>query len=264
MIGYKNIFTLIWFKLTRKNKDNEEFQDLAHHIHLQALETKNIGQGAFIADRGESNLFKHITLSKDPIVFDVGANKGQYSELLLKSLIPAIIYAFEPVHTVADIFETKITSEKVHLIRKGLGETEGSLIIYKDPSNDLLSSVYKRDLSQTNFDLSSEEEIEITTLDKFCQLNKIDKIDYLKLDVEGHEMSALKGSIEMLRAGRINHIQFEFGGCNLDSRTNLRDFFNLLSNQYKIFRILEDGIIEVNYDASHEVYNTTNFIAILK
>jgi hypothetical protein len=58
--------------------------------------------------------------------------------------------------------------------------------------------------------------------------------------VHGHELQALEGAAELLRAGRIRAIQFEFGGANVDSRTFFRDFWNLLYGRfgYSLYQIL--------------------------
>ena len=51
--------------------------------------------------------------------------------------------------------------------------------------------------------------------------NKFSKIDLLKLDVEGHELYLLSAKKFI---SKISVIQFEFGGCNIDTRTYFRDF----------------------------------------
>jgi len=69
----------------------------------------------------------------------------------------------------------------------------------------------------------------------------------------------------MLRAGAIHWIQFEFGGCNIDSRTYFRDFFDLLNPQYDVYRLLRNGLFPIrSYHETQEVFTTTNFIAILR
>ena len=102
-------------------------------------------------------------------------------------------------------------------------------------------------------------------MDDFCEEESIDNIRFLKLDVEGHELDVLKGAERMRGEGRISSIQWEFGGCNIDSRTYFRDFFYLLNDQYRIFRVVKDGIYPVTgYWESLEIFETVNYFAELR
>jgi len=105
-------------------------------------------------------------------------------------------------------------------------------------------------------------EIPVTRIGAFCESNGIEQIDFLKLDVEGHELKILIGASNMLRSGRVKFIQFEFGSCNIDSRTYLRDFFELLGHEYRIYRILNRGLCPMNeYNDSYEIFKLTNCLA---
>src|SRR5690606_3866529 len=107
--------------------------------------------------------------------------------------------------------------------------------------------------------------IEIRTIDQFCRDQNISNIDFLKLDIEGHEMAALRGASEMLNKNAIRFIQFEFGGCNIDSRTYFQDFWYLLHERYKIYRIVRDGLFHVErYSETYEIFRTINYLAELK
>jgi hypothetical protein len=88
----------------------------------------------------------------------------------------------------------------------------------------------------------------------------------VKLDVEGHELHILRGATRMLAEGRIAAIQFEFGGANIDSRSFMRDFFDLLTPQYAIHRVLQHGLYPiVCYDVTLEVFKrATNYVAVLE
>jgi hypothetical protein len=82
------------------------------------------------------------------------------------------------------------------------------------------------------------------------------------MDVEGNELKVLNGSKGMLNEGKIDFIQFEFGGCNIDSRTYFQDFFYLLKERYRIYRIIGDGLYEIRqYREQFEIFTTTNFFA---
>jgi hypothetical protein len=85
----------------------------------------------------------------------------------------------------------------------------------------------------------------------------------LKVDVEGHEYNVFTGASEMMAADAIDMIQFEFGGCNIDSRTYLQDFYYLLNPKYRLYRLVPDGLSPMEpYNEKYELFRTTNFVAI--
>ena len=107
------------------------------------------------------------------------------------------------------------------------------------------------------------EQVQVQTIDDFCEAKRIDRIDFLKLDVDGHELSALRGAQRMLTAGLISMIQFEFGPANIYSRTYFYDFWSLLSNMYDIYRIIPKGIAPISHYGEHlETFLTTNYLAL--
>jgi len=92
----------------------------------------------------------------------------------------------------------------------------------------------------------------------------IARIDLLKIDVEGHELDVLRGSRRALERGIVKLIQFEFGGCNLDTRTTFQDFFYLFRDVgFQVGVVQPTGRLQwlANYDEMLEQYRTTNFVA---
>ena len=64
---------------------------------------------------------------------------------------------------------------------------------------------------------------------------------------------------------KINFIQFEFGGCNISSRTFFKDFYEILSPYFKINRILKDGLYPIkSYNEILECYLQQNYLATKK
>ena len=126
-----------------------------------------------------------------------------------------------------------------------------------------LASIYHRRLDHFGISMKHIEEIQLRTLDNFCGEMGIHHIDLLKLDVEGYELKVLMGAQHLINSNSIDFIQFEFGGCNIDSRTYFQDFFYLLNPHYKIYRILKDGLAFINnYKETCEIFITTNYLAI--
>src|SRR5262249_51443129 len=110
-----------------------------------------------------------------------------------------------------------------------------------------------------------KREIRLRRLDDVVKERGIERIDLLKLDVEGHELRVLEGAEETMKRGGVDLIQFEFGGSNIDSRTYLQDFFYLLRPRYRLHRIVKDGIVPVDtYRERYECFITTNFLAVTR
>lgn len=250
-----------------KKKLQRVFQRLYH----LALKGMNYGRASDYAHNGEawlSGALRQMITSPTAILFDVGANQGVFAKNLIRTWqgLNYRLYAFEPSAKTFSILKNQVADlPYVHLVNLGLGDKEGSVELYSDKEGSGLASVYPRDLSHHHIDFSATETIRLTTLDQFCQREKIDYVDFLKLDVEGHELSALKGGARMIGEGRVQIIQFEFGGCNIDSRTFFRDYFNFFREQYTLYRILSDGLEPLPaYSEKLEVFQSANYLAVRK
>ena len=86
--------------------------------------------------------------------------------------------------------------------------------------------------------------------------------DIVKIDVEGHELTVLNGFGGALAATRV--LQFEFGGCNIDTRTYFQDFWYFFNdNNFDLFRITPFGAEKLShYREIDEFFSTTNYIAV--
>jgi FkbM family methyltransferase len=247
---------------------NKALQKLWWALYKISLKGMNYDRGHVPSANGEDFAIKFAlkNLNNDRVfvVFDVGANRGQYLQMALNA-VPSSrnykIYCFEPQK---DAFATLSTSasgnKNVVLENIALGSNSSRTTLYKNSAQSEFGSMYKANYSQYNTELSMSEEIEVTTIDKYCNEYNIHTIDFLKLDVEGHEIEALKGAKTMLDNGNIEFIQFEFGLASIESRIFLKDFFSLLS-KYEIYRILPHGLERIHYSEYHELFLTTNYLA---
>jgi FkbM family methyltransferase len=248
----------------------KRYQFFFETLYKMSLSGMNIGGGAHVADSGEQNALEYIKgelalpAEKNYILFDVGANIGDYSALLKTVFgVKAIVHSFEPSRkTFSKLSANFAGKPDFHQHNFALGDRTDKTVLYTDHDESGLASVYKRQLDHYGIDMNQSEEILIKTLDSFCQENQVDHIHFLKLDVEGHEKKVLEGGRRMLDEDRVDFIQFEFGGTSLDAKSYFRDYFYLLSDKYEIYRIVRDGVHPIpNYTEFYELFLPTNFLA---
>ncbi|MCS7185122.1 MAG: FkbM family methyltransferase [bacterium] len=142
-----------------------------------------------------------IKLSKiSQVIFDIGAYTGIYS-LLAKAINPnAKVFAFEPVIEIYKQLLKNIELNKFDItaVNKAISDFEG-LATIKIPINP-----HEGDAS---LDLNEKikhktQTCNIINLKKFIEENKLEKVDLIKLDIEGSEAKALKGMGEYLEKFR--------------------------------------------------------------
>lgn len=200
----------------------------------------------------------------DPVLFDVGAHDGQYASLLAASVPNGVIFSFEPNPHAAEKMRHSLTGERYRLFEQGFSDTpeRRDLFINSADKADACSSVYREVVEQSRRVDTEAVVCSFDTIDHFCETNKILKIDFLKLDVEGHEYAVLEGAEKMLAAGMIGMIQFEFGPANIASRRYLKDFLDLLQG-YRFFRLDSHALLPIRqYDPKLEIFRSQIFFAI--
>jgi len=147
------------------------------------------------------------------VVFDVGANEGQFARDARQELPRAEIYSFEPHPRTFEKLTRSNTDDLMFQHCLALGEEVGDVSFYEygaegDSSqrNSLITNA-----RSTRFGYQSREiKVRGTTIDDFCATRNIEQIDFLKIDVEGAELSVLKGGKDMLSRRRIMAVYFEF------------------------------------------------------
>jgi FkbM family methyltransferase len=203
---------------------------------------------------------------KGGVFFDVGANKGLYTKEILTQYAHTTteIHLFEPSKELTAKY-LNFADNRVRVNNFALSNSTGTGLLYKVPGNSGLNSLTKRRLDHFDVTMDEVEEINTITLDDYTEKYNIKFIDLIKIDVEGHELDVLKGADRNLKENRIRCIQFEFGGCNIDTKIFFQNFWYLLNNQYnfQIFRIAPFGIKQIKkYTELDEIFLTTNFLAI--
>lgn len=237
-------------------------------LHRWSLAGMNFGQVDVPTRSGEawvlSLLQKRLAASRG-VVFDVGANVGAYAKMVLSELGTGVdLFCFEPSPAAFVRLQARLADNPgVHIFNFGFGDEETSLPLYADTEGSPLASAYRRQLDHLGIEVGEVEQAEIKRLDDFCRDEDIDEIDLLKLDTEGHELRILLGSKDLLFRRAIGLIQFEFGGTGIDARLYFRDYFHLLNDGYRLFRVLQDGICPIDeYSERREIFEAINYLAV--
>ena len=205
---------------------------------------------------GERRLLRSLDLPADAVIFDVGANVGAWSQGALELFPGARIHAFEPLPG-AFAQLSRVPGITAHQV--ALGAEPGTATLHFDPDATVLSSLHDR----AGMGLAQTVDVEVTPLDAFADAHGIGRIDFLKIDVEGHEKDVIAGASQRLHDGRIGVVQFEYGGTYLDAGVRLREVVGLFPPTYAIARIVPWGLMPITeQDLREESFALSNYVAV--
>ena len=192
-----------------------------------------IGVGETVESSGEKSVFR-ILKQKCRLpycIFDVGSNQGQFLELILQN-VPSgdySVHCFEPGKLTYDILlQSAPKNQQIRLNNFWLHKETGEAVLHYDEASSGLASLSKRNLEHFDIDFEISEKADISTINRYCSVNQIKSIQLLTIDIQGNELDALSRTKNMFAAEAIDMVTFEFGGCNTDTRTYFRDFWNFL------------------------------------
>jgi FkbM family methyltransferase len=178
----------------------------------------------------------------DPILLDVGANNGRWTQGMLR-LFPATrkVVLFEPQEEcLAAINSLQIPGKVV--VPAAVSDHAGTELFHISGAGWGAASLYER--NETFFADRPQKKIavQVTTLDAVLEGEAIDHVDFAKFDIEGAELAAFRGASRSFSRGAIGALSFEFGSGNINSRTFFRDFWDFLTEHgFEMFRVLPGG-----------------------
>ncbi|HUO94174.1 MAG TPA: FkbM family methyltransferase [Rhizomicrobium sp.] len=199
------------------------------------------------------------------IVFDIGANKGLWTKEMLRMAGPKIgmLYCVEPSRHNFAVLEA-IGDPRVVLLKTALSDKAGEETLYFDREGSGIASLAHRRLDFAGVSIEGRETVSVTTLDAVLEERKIARVDFAKFDIEGFEYNAFLGGEKAFANGTIRACAFEFGGCNIDTRTYLRDFWYFLTERnYRLATINPLGPPHpiARYHERLETFTATNYLA---
>jgi FkbM family methyltransferase len=177
------------------------------------------------------------------IIFDVGAYIGEVTKTYMNVFPGAGIYCFEPYAESYRQLEKLSESKTIHTYQTAVSDHTGRTKLHINTDltcNSLFSRpesgpIYYPEKARN----TGEIDVDTTTIDSFCERESIERIDILKLDVEGAEIKVLKGASNRLSKKNIYLIYTEVmfvphyeGGCLFHELTGFLEQY-----EYSLFNI---------------------------
>ena len=209
------------------------------------------------------------------VIFDVGGNYGHYSDMI-KEVCNSTkknfdLYIFEPSSSCFSyLSENNKNLKNIKLHKLALSEENICSKLYSPWEGSAGASLaelgYLKIMMPNLSDSLPYEIVKSIKLDDFCNENSIEEVNFLKLDIEGWELLALKGAYQMISNKKIKFIQIEIGAASITTKSLLFDVWQMLSHLYEFYLILNQGLIEIKeYKLDLECfYGASNFILNLK
>lgn len=128
----------------------------------------------------------------NPVVVDIGASIGTFTMLALKisqeSNRPITVYAVEPEPHNLELFEKNMNDNprlfengsQVIVVKKAISDFHGVSMITNDAGSSRLSN--------------DGQQVDVITLDEFFDEYGINKVDFMKIDIEGSEVPLIRGA----------------------------------------------------------------------
>ena len=170
-----------------------------------------------------------VKIEKDDVLLDCGACWGDTAILFANKVgEKGHVYSFEFMPENVKIFNRNISlneslSNRLTIIQKALG----------DESNKTLSFSNNGPGSRVGCHDVDSIKVQSITIDDFAASNNIERIDFIKMDIEGSELPSLKGAVNVLKKYRpklaisIYH--------SIDDFVNIPIFLNSLNLGYSFF-----------------------------
>ena len=144
------------------------------------------------------------------VIFDVGANMGIYSLTALAANSGATVHAFEPTPEIAARLRNTAAMNNLRRLivnELAVADWNGQAALQRcrggDGSNGGMNYITSNDLEKTS------EAVAVVSLDSYCTDRGIDRIDLIKLDIQGMEYSALVGAGRLFKTSKIGTLFIE-------------------------------------------------------
>jgi FkbM family methyltransferase len=188
---------------------------------------------------------KHRAAGEPMVVFDIGANQGDWTASLLQQINDASItlvkiFAFEPDPDAYSLLSSRFGADRRVTVEQAcLSSQRGQATLYRCGPAFGTNSLHAADQG-----CMESMPIPTDTLDDYCARQGIQQIAFAKCDTEGHDFEVITGAMHLLRAGAISIFQFEYNFRWIYARRFLRDVFeSIQALPYRLGKIQTDHVV---------------------
>jgi len=146
--------------------------------------------------------------AKAQVILDIGANDGRWLTIVYEIFPRATIHAFEPVPTTFEALCSNVEKRpRVRTYCQGFS-SEAKNISMQIYENSRVNSMETAEIQVGHRPVKTIN-VQCGTLDAWLDGLAVDEIDFIKIDVEGHELQVLRGGINMFREARAAFLLIE-------------------------------------------------------
>ena len=197
---------------------------------------------------GEQNLMRK-RLAHAHNVFDVGANVGVWTVLMSKFNPSARVHSFEPNRATFNLLEVNVKENRcanVTLINAAASDREGTTLFQVPPNASIFGRIVPTEQSiddDARFLNAPVSQVLGLRLADYCSRAGIAMIDFMKMDIEGHELAALRGLEPLLSERRVKAMYVETIETNhTRAGSSLSAFVSFVNDcGYELWTINEQG-----------------------
>jgi FkbM family methyltransferase len=204
-------------------------------------------------DAEEINYLKKEIKSGD-IVLDIGSNIGFYAAIISDLVGPqGMVHCFEPDRTNFKHLSNVLSSRKnVVLNNVAVADKPGKINIYTSHRLNVDHRTYKPEQYDDSYTIDS------ISIDEYLGVNN--EVNFIKMDIQGFELSALKGMVNTLKRSKDLRILTEFWPYGLKSAgTSAAELIALINSiGYRSWILSGNGLSELNHDNLDQVKVSEN------
>jgi len=211
---------LAWAYMRKYHPDKPLITALGQDLKVRVYPKDIIGRYIYIDGVFERDCWNFVKgfLRPDMVLFDVGANLGQYTLLGARCVGQrGRVHSFEPSERMFHELEFNVAlnglSEMCVLNRFAVSDATGTARLSRyEEGAEVFGSLGTHKRCEAN--IVGYEEVPTVRLDDYLEEHGIDQVDFIKMDIEGAELLALRGAERLLSRDAAPTILLEMGDVN--------------------------------------------------